>query len=443
MMAMETELLVVGAGPAGLVAAAEAARRGIETMLVDEHRGTGGMLGVLGTVPLAAEAGARPASEVRRALHADAERAGVTVVDQSLVWGIFEDLLAGVLTPAENLEIKPRALIVAAGAADRPMPFHGWTLPYVLNAQEALRLVYEQDALPGRTAVVASAGGAGVPVALALHAAGLRVKALVESAALRDDEREALGAVGITAHEGARVTEAQGTDYVRAVVARGPGAREDRIVEANTLVLATGRAPLIELFAVTGCALRWDEAAGGHVPERSPHLETSVAGLYAIGASAGVCGLRVAAAEGRVAAEAAAARMERAQPGVLEAAMEDLAAARAAEREAVARETAALWQLETDAVRAALGAPEMLLCRCENVAVQRIREAIEDGAESPGEVKRATRMGMGECQGKTCRPLLSRAVAEITGGRLAAIPPLTFRPPVRPVPMDALLRGRE
>src|SRR5688500_16620411 len=127
---IETELLVVGAGPAGLAAATEAARRGIETVLIDEHRGTGGMLNVLGQVVVAGDRGARTASEIRRAMHTDAERAGVTVIDQSLVWGIFEDLLAGVLTPAENLEIRPQTMIVAAGTADRPMPFSGWTLPY-------------------------------------------------------------------------------------------------------------------------------------------------------------------------------------------------------------------------------------------------------------------------------------------------------------------------
>ncbi len=444
---METELLVVGAGPAGLVAATEAARRGIETILVDEHRGTGGMLGVLGPVPLVADGGALPASDVRRALRADAESAGVTVIDQSLVWGIFEELLTGLLTPAENLEIKPKAVIVAAGAADRPMPFPGWTLPYVLNAQEALRLVYEQDALSGRTALVASAGGAGVAVALALKAAGLRVEALVESSTLTAEERAALDAVGVAVHEGAYVAAAQGTDYVRTVVLRTEaGTRTvDAVgtVDANTLVLATGRAPLIELYAVTGCALRWVAEAGGHVPERSPRLETSVTGLYAVGASAGLCGLRVAAAEGRVAAEAVAEALGRASAGGLDAAIHDLNAARAAEASAVPRETSALWQLEADTVRASLDAPDMVLCRCENVTVQRIRDAIANGAETPGEVKRATRMGMGECQGKTCRPLLSRAVAEITGGPLAAIPPLTFRPPVRPVLLAALLRGGE
>jgi thioredoxin reductase/bacterioferritin-associated ferredoxin len=438
---IETELLVVGAGPAGLTAATEAAGCGIETILIDEHRGTGGMLRVLGQLPLDLGNGAVPASEVRRAMHGDAERAGVTVIDQSLVWGIFEDLLAGVLTPAENLDIKPQAMIVAAGTADRPMPFAGWTLPYVLNAQEALRLAYDQDALPGRTAVVASTGGTGVSVALALNAVGLRVTALVESETLSDGERSALGVAGIAIHEGARIAEARGTDYVRTVVVRG--GRGDHAVDANTLVLATGRAPLIELFAVTGCRLRWDESAGGHVPERSRDLETSVPGLYAVGASGGLCGLRVAKAEGRLAAAAVTARLGRARAGSLDAASRDLATARAADAAAVARETSALWRLEADTVRSALADPDMLLCRCEKVTVQGIHDAIANGAETPGEVKRATRMGMGECQGKTCRPLLSRAVAEITGSRLNAIPPLTFRPPVRPVPLEALLRGGE
>jgi thioredoxin reductase/bacterioferritin-associated ferredoxin len=440
-MAMETELLVIGAGPAGLSAAAKAAKLGVETILVDEHRAPGGMLALLGTT--SARDGAATDGGLRQTLLAEAQSAGATLLSQALAWGIFEDLLTGVLTPAESLEITPRALIVAAGATDRPMPSPGWTLPYVLNAQEALRLVYEQDALPGRTAVVASCGGAGVPVALALQAGGVRVAALAEYASLEAEEREALAAAGIAAHELARVAEARGTEYVRAVVLQTADGL--RTVDANTLVFATGRAPLIELFAVTGCALRWEPSLGGHVPERSRHLETSVEGLYAIGASAGLCGPRVAVAEGRVAAAAAAVRV---RPNAdtrarLDAALRDLEAARAADDPAIRREVDTLWQAETDAVALALRSPDLHLCRCEKVTVASIREAIEHGAKTPGEVKRATRMGMGECQGKNCRPLLSRAVALVTGGELAAVPPLTFRPPVRPVPLDALLRGSE
>jgi NADPH-dependent 2,4-dienoyl-CoA reductase/sulfur reductase-like enzyme len=140
-MAMETELLVIGAGPAGLTAAAEAARLGVETILVDEHRASGGMLALLGETPVRAAHGPAASADLRRVLHAEAARAGATLLSQALAWGIFEDLLVGVLTPGESLEIKPKALIVAAGAADRPMPCPGWALPYVLNAQEALRLV--------------------------------------------------------------------------------------------------------------------------------------------------------------------------------------------------------------------------------------------------------------------------------------------------------------
>ena len=114
---------------------------------------------------------------------------------------------------------------------------------------------------------------------------GLRIAALAESATLDAAERRALADAGIAVHEGAQVSEAQGVEYVRTVVLRT--ADGTRAVDANTLVFATGRAPLVELFAVTGCALRWDPALGGHVPERSATLETSVEGLYAVGASAG------------------------------------------------------------------------------------------------------------------------------------------------------------
>jgi NAD(P)H-nitrite reductase large subunit len=85
----------------------------------------------------------------------------------------------------------------------------------------------------------------------------------------------------------------------------------------------------------------------------------------------------------------------------------------------------------------------LLICRCEEVALGEIEAAIDEGARTLDEVKRRTRAGMGLCQGKTCRRLVERILAEKTGQKPGDIQPSTHRPPVRPVELQALAAAEE
>ena len=102
-----------------------------------------------------------------------------------------------------------------------------------------------------------------------------------------------------------------------------------------------------------------------------------------------------------------------------------------------------MWELEDRCVRAALAHPDTLLCRCEKVTGPMVRAAvIDDGAVTPGDVKRIVRAGMGECQGRHCRSLITRAVSMLTGRAVGAESPMSFRPPVRPLVLAQLLEAR-
>lgn len=79
-----------------------------------------------------------------------------------------------------------------------------------------------------------------------------------------------------------------------------------------------------------------------------------------------------------------------------------------------------------------------IICRCEEITRVEIEKAISEGATTVNEIKRWTRAGMGLCQGRTCRRLVERILAEKTGKSLAEIHPSTYRQPVRPIKMDIL-----
>ncbi|MCD6420647.1 MAG: (2Fe-2S)-binding protein [Synergistetes bacterium] len=81
---------------------------------------------------------------------------------------------------------------------------------------------------------------------------------------------------------------------------------------------------------------------------------------------------------------------------------------------------------------------DVIVCRCEDVTLGQIREVIRRGYTDPEEIKRITRAGMGPCQGKTCRDIIIREVARITGKRIDEIPVPTYRPPSKPIKVGLL-----
>ena len=82
---------------------------------------------------------------------------------------------------------------------------------------------------------------------------------------------------------------------------------------------------------------------------------------------------------------------------------------------------------------------DIMICRCEEIGRSEILDALKRGARSMDDIKRSTRACMGLCEGKTCKPLIARIMAEVTGRSLSEIAPSSFRPPVRPISLSALV----
>jgi bacterioferritin-associated ferredoxin len=156
-------------------------------------------------------------------------------------------------------------------------------------------------------------------------------------------------------------------------------------------------------------------------------------GLFVAGDGAGIGGKEVALWEGRLAAMAAAAQLGHAVPGArIEAARRKVARQQrfAAVLDTLFPFPPALWDLMTD---------DTVLCRCEEVTLGEVRQAVADGATTPAAVKNLTRAGMGHCQGRMCYAAVAHAVAQGTGQPKRTVGALSSRPPVVPVPLEGLL----
>lgn len=417
---IERDVVVVGAGPAGIAAACRAAEAGARTLVLDENPAPGGQIHRHRPGEAPPEA-ARPWLE-RLAASGALVRSGATVFDAERAGGGFRAVAETAGTAV--LSVRARALVLATGARELFLPFPGWTLPGVMGAGGAQAMKKMGADLRGRTAVVAGSGPLLFPVAASLAGGGAEVALVAEQAGLAalarfgaalaarparllEAARHRAGFFPVPYRTGTWIAEALGRDRLEAVVLTD--GRDRFTVACDLAAVGYGLLPNVELARLLGCEVREGAVAA------DGSQATSVEGVFAAGEPCGVAGLDVALAEGQVAGLAAAGR--RASEGE----RRDLAAARARGRSfASALDRAFRPRPELAfAVRA-----DTIVCRCEDVRLQALA-----GCSSAREAKLSTRAGMGPCQGRVCGPALEFLFGWDSD---------TVRPPVKPAALGSL-----
>lgn len=452
---IETDVAVVGGGPAGLAAATAAAERDRRVVLLDAYARLGGqyhMQPLPGVESLQIE---KQATAGRQAIDRAAAAGAMLRRGAEVFWAERRDggFRLHAADEGGGLVVDARCVVVATGAMERALPFPGWTLPGVLGAGAAQRLIKTGGIAPGKRVVLAGTGPflhavaatfakAGFPLAMILEAG--RPGAAVLAALSRHPERwaEALGLLaatrsgGATRVEGWAVVEALGERQVEAVRiapigsdGRADMARSEVVDGVDALAVGYGFRPVVDITALLKAGHRYDEAAGGWASAADPVTgATEVDGLYACGETVGVGGAVPARLSGRLAGAAAAAVARGDKPAAEPSDARQLARARSFAA-ALAR---AYPFPEALAAQLAEGAT---ICRCEDVDAAAIHAAIADGARTVAAVKMWTRAGMGPCQGRTCGPALAGLVARACGGTVAAAGFNAPHLPLRPVPI--------
>ena len=454
----QIDVLVIGAGPGGLSAALAARQAGASVIVLDERGESGGQY----YKPIAAshEAVAPPDRQFRvgNALLANVRAAGVQFVHGVTVFGAFakDEVLA--LVDDQAVVFRPRRLILATGAYERPMPISGWTLPGVMTTGALQTLTRSQQVTPGKRVVIAGNGPLNFQLAADLVGVGIEVAAVVESAprpSLADapviasaawhDPRNMIRGVGYRlCLRRARVpvfwshaaVEAYGDERVEAVdiAPIGDDGRPDpdklQRLTADVVCLGYGFIASAEIARALGCKMRRDERhLGSLAVDVSKTGATSIDGVFAVGDGAEVAGAATAMAKGELAGVLAAGEL-----GL------DTRRARAAgahrRLEKAEWFQQALWSLfRAPPVSLDHLADETIICRCETLTLGEIQQSIENGAASLAVLKRRLRLGMGRCQGRYCLPVVARLLTEKSSMLpLAAAPRL----PVKPFPVPAL-----
>jgi thioredoxin reductase/bacterioferritin-associated ferredoxin len=459
----QTEIAVLGAGPAGIAAALAASRAGASVTLVDESCHTGGQIYRHPPEPFRVRRPDVLGKEYARARHHERELTAsrAEVLTGTLVWGVEEDKTLLLFREEEGAEeLKANAVIVAAGAYDRPIAFPGWTLPGVWTAGGAQAMLKSQRILPGQRVLVVGAGPLLLPLAQSLAEAGAAVVGVVEATTrlewalqshrmlghwdrIRDAVRyeAALLRARVPRFFGQVVVRAEGTGQIeRATIAavdrqwrQKPGT--ERSFEVDLLCVGYGFLSSLELPRLLGCEVVYHPSQGQYLPKHDAKMESSVPGVFVAGETTGIGGADLALAEGEIAGLAAAQQLGH------DLGAEGQRRMRAAEGRRRHQMRFAHMLDRLFAMRPGifeLAAPDTPLCRCEEVTVAEIQAAVQRGATTVRAVKGWTRVGMGPCQGRICNHLVAQLVARGTGRPMGEVLDLTPRPPVKPVPLQVL-----
>ena len=456
------DVAIVGAGPAGLSAAVEAARAGLAVALVDENASFGGQIWRRLPGEFAESLRSEATEPAARLLFDAILDLKVRCFFSTVVWGAFGKGQLEAAGPDGPFRICAPNIILAVGAHDRPMALPGWTLPGVMTVGGAQVLLKGQRTLPQGRILLAGTGPLLLVVAAQYARAGADIVAVAESASsasllrhtpalagspglmLRGASyRLSLGIRLVPWHARTVVVRIEGRTSVEAAVlatldSQGqirPGS--ERRLACDMVLLGYGLVPSLELLRLLGCAMSYDAVRKSLTPDRSDEFETSQSGVFAVGDGAGVAGAVVAAEEGRVAGLAVAHLQGRLS---LDEARSRQAAARRRLKRLHAFRAAMDDVYRAPDVLATLAGSETVLCRCEDVTLAQVEAAITDGACEAAQVKLWTRAGMGPCQGRMCHASVVSALSRATGKTIGQIGPYGVRAPIRPLEVETLLR---
>lgn len=307
------DVVIIGAGPAGLAASIEAANAGCKVLLIDENNKPGGQLfkqihKFFGSREH--KAGTRGINIGNELLN-DTKDLDIDVLLNTEVCGLTKDKKIWINeNKTKSREIQAKKIIVATGAYENSVQFDGWDLPGVMGAGAAQTMINLNRVLPGQKVLMLGSGNVGVIVSYQLMQAGADVVAIVEAA-------PSLGGYGVHTAKVARagvpfytshtIKKAYGTERVEKVeiVQLDSNWKEvegsEKTFEVDTICLAVGLTPMVELIYLAGCEFTFIGSMGGYVPVHDRYMRTTVNGIYVAGDVAGIEEASTAMEEGRLA----------------------------------------------------------------------------------------------------------------------------------------------
>ena len=454
-LASAYDVVIVGAGPAGLAAATITAHAGLTTLVLDENPTPGGQIyRAVTTSPVRAHVvGADYWSGAH--LIADARNSGATIVNGAMVWSLDRHLTLGVAYAGAARMIDARRVILATGAMERPFPIPGWTLPGVMTVGAGQTLLKTSGLIPDGQVVIAGHGPLLWLYAGQLLRAGGAIAAILETtprAAYRRAAHHAwsfvrspLFAKGLSLMREVR-PKVRVISHVTMVAANGSQRLADveyavnggapQLIKADTLLLHHGVVPNPNLAMAADITHHWDALQLCWSPDCDDDGNTSVPGIGMAGDGAGIAGAEAAAARGRLAGIAAVRALA---PTAVVPAVAVSRAALAHHQQGRAfidtlYQPLSQFRIPPDDDKG----NGTIVCRCEEITAGQVRATVALGCLGPNQIKAFLRCGMGPCQGRLCALTVTELIADARQVSPADVGTYRLRAPIKPITLGEL-----
>jgi thioredoxin reductase len=449
------DLVIIGAGPAGMSAALEAASHGLDVVVLDEQGQPGGQI-YRNVEHVDAQTRQVVGPEYVQGLQlVEAFRAsGVRYLAQVAVWQVTEERRVHFIVDGQARVLQGRQLLIATGALERPMPIPGWTLPGVMTAGAGQILLKSAALLPRHPVVLAGCGPLLYLLAVQYLRAGVAIAALVDTSergAVFKHLRElraalpgwrdllkgvslllALKRAGVRHFHAARQLRVTGEGCADGLSFEVGG--RPRHIRTPLVLLHQGVVPNTHITRSLRVEHEWNARQLCWAVCRDEFGESSLPGIFIAGDVGAIGGAAVAQTQGRIAGLAIAQRVQKLdRPRFLRAVKPWLKALRT--QQAARPLIDAMYRPD---VLNRVPANETIVCRCEEVSAGAIRGYVDAGCLGPNQTKAFGRCGMGPCQGRLCGLSVTEIIAEHRRVSPTQVGSYRIRPPLKPITLAQL-----
>ena len=466
-MKVETpDILIIGGGVGGMSAASIAAESGLDVILIDDRVSLGGQFSKQPTPFHDSTLISKidPQIKLGKKLIKRMASSKVKVLNGVQIWAGFAERNVLAIIEERNILFKPRKLIVATGAYERPIPIKGWTLPGVMTTGAVQSLLKTYNVIAGKEIFIAGNGPFNLQVALELARAGASIVGISESA-----YKPGFNSIGpvIEMFRGSPKLVLQGIRYIKELKnykipiyynsnlssvkqdgdglestisqdysSNGFGGKEISF-KSNIVCMGYGFLPSNILLRNLGCEHIYDALRRQLVVNRTNDFETKKPGVYAVGDCAGLGGAYAACEEGIIAGIHAVLSLG----FKITKKQEDEYLISKSELKKHRKFQSGFRKLYSSQLPNYLDTQqETYVCRCELVTMGHIRKEIQLGCLTIGEIKQRTRAGMGRCQGRYCASFLTEILESKTNAPIDEEKFFAPRFPINPIKINEITK---
>jgi NADPH-dependent 2,4-dienoyl-CoA reductase/sulfur reductase-like enzyme len=449
------DVVVVGAGAAGMAGAVALAGLGLQVVLLDEQGSPGGQIyrGIT-LAPLSRRDLLGPDYAHGNVLAQALASSSVRYEKGAAVWQVTRDHQVSYLRDGRLHTLQAKAVLLATGAMERPFPIPGWTLPGVMSAGAAQILLKSAGLAPSEPVVLAGCGPLLYLLGWQYLRAGVPIKALVDTtrpedywrarrhlfAALRAwpylrkglELMRSLRSARIPHYTAAEQLAVEGDEAATALTFTVAGKAQR--IDTRCVLLHQGVVPNIQFSQSLRARHYWDADQLCFSPVVDAWGELDVPGIFAAGDGAGIGGAQAAALQGELAGLGIAKRLAAIEPG-----QRDQRASTLRERLALnLRIRPFLDALYQPREENRIPADDVMVCRCEEVTAGDLRKFVALGCAGPNQAKSFGRCGMGPCQGRMCGLTVTEVIAKARGVTAEEVGYYRIRPPIKPITLGEL-----